>query len=229
MRKLFSFLIVVLCIIPIECYALTIKIDSGLGILVGLVMLWMFLQYSSNKSMKISKPVEFIEEIGYSKEELEDILCNNLKDVYNSLEKKDMDTLKNLCSLEIYDAYCSQFYSLEFLNRERIIKDFNISKFKIVEIYREKTRIIVKVNVSSSYYSYIVNDKGELIKGRPDVLIKKKWDVVFVKKDIDFDSIKKCPHCLEHSKSDGKGNCLKCKKNIISYKNNFILIKKKSK
>lgn len=189
-------MIVVLCIIPIVCYALTIKIDSGLGILVGLVMLWMFLQYSSNKSMKISKPVEFTEKIGYSKEELEDILCNNLKYVYNSLEKKDMDTLKNSCSLEIY---------------------------------REKTRIIVKVDVSSSYYSYIVNDKGELIKGRPDVLIKKKWDVVFVKKDIDFDSIKKCPHCLEHSKSDGKGNCLKCKKNIISYKNNFILIKKKSK
>ncbi len=208
---------------------LTIKIDNGLGVLVGIVMLWIVSQYSSNKSMKIGNSVEITKEIGYSKEELEDILFNNLKEVYKSLEKKDLVNLKKLCSSELYDSYYSQFSSLEFLDRERIVKDFNISKFKIVEVYREKTRIVVKANVLSSYYSYIVNDKCELIKGRQDVLIKKKWDVVFVKKDIDFDSIKNCPHCLENSKSDGKGNCLKCGKNINSYKDDFILIKKKSK
>ena len=229
MKKYLLLLIVMLCIMPIECYAY-VSIDNdfligGLFILVAVALVY------NNKGRKNGKHEisDISKEFGYSKDELKSILLNNFILLYDSINKKDLNTIKKICSSELYDSYYSQFESLDFLERKKVIDQFNLISFSIVEVSREKKMMYVKVDASVSYYQYVIDNEGRLIRGRKDILVKKNLDLVFVKKNIDFDSIKKCPHCLVNSKINAKGECINCGKKVVNYKDDFILLKKKSK
>lgn len=230
MKKYLLILIVMLCVVPLECYAYGYVDNSFLTgvlfILVAVAFAYESTKGRKNGSREIS---DLSNEFGYSVEELKTILLNNFKLIYDSINDEDLDTLKKICSSELYDSYYSQVDSLKFLKRKNVIDQFNVTSFKITEVSRERKMMIVKVDASASYYQYILDSNGKLFRGRNDILIKKRWDLVFVKKNIDFDTISKCPHCSENSKLNAKGDCINCKKKLVEYDDEFVLIKKKSK
>ena len=147
--------------------------------------------------------------------------------------KEEVDYLMNLFTT-VFEKQAKYFHKKNIKiifsgRKEPLPKSVIETSFKITEVSRERKMMIVKVDASASYYQYILDSNGKLFRGRNDILIKKRWDLVFVKKNIDFDSISKCPHCSENSKLNAKGECINCKKKLVEYDDEFVLIKKKSK
>ena len=155
-----------------------------------------------------------------------ELLYKKIVDVQEAWMNFDYDSLKRLCSDELYTSYKSDLEVLKLSNGKNVMNDFSLLSANIESIREENDFIIIKVYMYMSFIDFVFNTKLKNIT---------KGDVrypVFSGYDLEFIVSKKpksviCPGCGAELKP-GVKECSYCHTVINSTYGDFVLnVKKK--
>ncbi len=143
-------------------------------------------------------------------------------DVQISWMNFDYDTMRLLVTDELYNMYYNQLKTLELKSQKNIMSDFQLKNVKLINVSDEKEVQTYKLILKVSFYDYIVNQTGMVIRGNKDVLVEMTYLLEFVsnKKILEV-----CPHCGAKLESNST-ICTYCNTHIQGASNDMKLAKK---
>ena len=145
-------------------------------------------------------------------------------DVQNAWMNFDYDSLKKLCSDELYNSYKSDLEVLQGNHGRNIMKDFHLVSLKFVSIDERNNILSVHVILNVSFYDYVIDDNtGKVIRGDTQHLYNNQYLLEYIKNIENISDIK-CPNCggniINHI-------CDSCHSTIDNGYSEFVLNEKK--
>lgn len=124
------------------------------------------------------------------KDELYDIFYR-FEVAYNSL---DYSSMKSVSTSQLYSNYYTDI-SLDLkVGEKRIITDIEKKRVVLYDIINTSVRQTFSLLIEVSYINYKIDKFGQVISGKRFKPITEKFEVTF-KKNIEQESIIKCPNC----------------------------------
>ena len=157
--------------------------------------------------------------------ELEAEFCEKFVKVQNAWMNFDYDSLKKLCSNEIYNTYYEELEALKIKHRQNIMSNFAKYKDTLLDVKVENNILIVQYYLLIEFYDYVIDvDSGKVVKGT-------KKDAMFNAYKLEFSMnvnklITSCPNC-GGSIEPGTTTCEHCKAVIVQDSNEFIMSNKR--
>ncbi len=142
-------------------------------------------------------------------------------DVQEAWMNFDYEKMRTLVTDEMFQMYQSQLQTLSIKGERNIMSDFQFLSYQLVKKEREKIttfQILLKV----SFYDYIVNESGKLVRGNKNIKVKMTYLLTFV---LDEHSMGRCPHCNAELEI-GSNKCSYCKSIIQGVSTTMKLSKK---
>lgn len=115
----------------------------------------------------------------------------NFENAYNKL---DYNIMKTLSTQQLYQNYYTGITMDLEAGNKRIIEDIQKKNVIIYETFTSTTKQVVSAMIEITYITYMINKKGQTIKGSRDNKITEKFEVTY-RKDFEKSEIKKCPNC----------------------------------
>ena len=157
--------------------------------------------------------------------ELEAEFCEKFVKVQNAWMNFDYDSLKKLCSNEIYNTYYEELEALKIKHQQNIMSNFAKYKDTLLDVKVENNILIVQYYLLIEFYDYVIDvDSGKVVKGT-------KKDAMFNAYKLEFSMnvnklITSCPNC-GGSIEPGTTTCEHCKAVIVQDSNEFIMSNKR--
>ncbi len=113
-------------------------------------------------------------------------------DVQKAWMNFDYDTMRKLVTDELFNMYQTQLQSLEVKEQQNIMSDFKHREMLLVSLETENDVTIAKMLLKVSFYDYIVNKEGKVVRGKKSKNIVMTYLLTFVSSQK---VIENCPHC----------------------------------
>ena len=134
----------------------------------------------------------------------------------------DYDTLRRLCSDELYNSYKSDLDVLKRKHNKNIMSDFKKQNFVVQSYQEDNNTISIGVYLSVMFYDYVIDEEtGEVTRGSKNNLYKNIYYLEFIKNNSIND---KCPNCggkVENQK------CLYCNSVVENGYSEYVLTNKR--
>ena len=161
----------------------------------------------------------------------ERILIEKLYDKFVEVQSAwmnfDYDSLKRLCSDELFNSYKSDLKVLSLSNGKNVMNDFTLLAANIDNIKEENNTIIIDAYIYVSFLDFVVNVKEKrLTKGNIKTPIFSSYDLKFIVSKNPKSII--CPGCGAELKP-GVNQCSYCNTKINGTYGDFVLSVKKKK
>ena len=145
-------------------------------------------------------------------------------DVQNAWMEFDYDSLKKLCSDELYNSYHEQLEVLKLKKQKNIMSDFKTINIRIINVEESEKYINVQVFLKIAFFDFIIDEEGNVVQGTKAAKVINNYRLNFIKsKDQD---IKECPRCGAPLKNIVDKRCSYCRSKIALTSGDFILSKK---
>ena len=171
-----------------------------------------------------------IEEIiKYDKEFTEATFLTKIDHIYmmvlDAVMEKDLSTVKHYLNERVYNELNS--IVTDYINRNvtRIFNETNVKESNIVSYEVNDNEISIKVNLTSRYMDFFVNEDGEFISGVNDHRIEKYHTLVFTKR-LDAKTLNEarpCPNCGHSLNINESGLCPYCNQIIDMSDYDYVL------
>ena len=159
---------------------------------------------------------------GFTEKQLLDDLYNKFVEIQNAWMEFDYDTLKRLCTDELYESYKSDLEILSVQGGKNIMNDFKLLSSRISKIERVEGRIVFTIFLNVSFHDYVIDVKNnKVIRGNKHMLMNNKYNLVFVIDNSGFNNI--CPNCGAKLESR---DCPYCGSHVDITSKDFVLSKK---
>jgi len=158
----------------------------------------------------------------YTEKSLIEHLFKNFVDIQIAWMDFDYDSLKRLCTDQLYQSYRMDLEQLKSKHRQNIMHDFSLNAANIMEIVEEDNAIIIKLYMHAAFYDYVVDtDSNKVVRGKVNYLIHNQYNLEFV---VTKNLLEKCPNCGKQL--NGKNECEYCHSHINDNYSDFVLSKK---
>lgn len=139
--------------------------------------------------------------------------------------KFDYDTLRELCTDELYNMYKTQLQLMEMKAHKHIMDDFRLMDIRIYGVNEVNGLIYLDVYMKVNFVDYVEDvDDGYIAKNFRGNYVTNRYIMSFVRR-ADTTKEQKCPDCgaiiREHSTT-----CEYCRGKIVTNSDDFILSKK---
>lgn len=173
-------------------------------------------KYSTDNKIKLSKEEQ---------DKIIDDLFNNYVEVQDAWMNFDYDSLKKLCTDELYNSYMSQLKILKSSNNQNIMNDYKLLDSKIISYVDLNGTHLVRVYMKISLFDYVINmGSKNVIRGTKSYPLTNNYYMEFIKKsNTTYD---KCPCCGAELKELVHGRCSYCRSIITDTSGEFVLSKK---
>ena len=155
-----------------------------------------------------------------------ELLYKKIVDVQEAWMNFDYDSLKRLCSDELYTSYKSDLEVLKLSHGKNVMNDFSLLSANIDSIKEENDFIIIKVYMYMSFIDFVFNTKTkEITKGNLKYPVFSSYNLEFIVSKNSKEII--CPNCGAKLEA-GVNECSYCHTVINSTYGDFVLnVKKK--
>ena len=171
-----------------------------------------------------------IEEIiKYDKDFTEATFLTKVDHIYmmmlDAIMDKNLDSAKHYLSSNVYN----QLNALveDYINRNvtRVFNETNVKTSSIVSYEVYEDRISIKVNLTSRYMDFFVNEDGEFISGTNDHRIEKEHTLILTKKlnVKTLNEARPCPSCGHSLNINESGVCPYCNQIIDMSNYDYIV------
>lgn len=162
----------------------------------------------------------------FNKEEFLTTAYINFLDIQNAWTNFDYDRLRSLLSDELFNTYQSQLKALKLKKQinmmEEFVQDFiDISSFEYVD-----GKATIKVVLLTSFYDYITNAKGDVLRGTKANKVNNAYELTFISSKAKKSKAKKCPNCNAPLEDKVTNKCPYCGTKIIHSSYDWVLSKK---
>ena len=146
--------------------------------------------------------------------------------IQNAWSDFDYDTMKSLISDELFKNYKSQLKVLSAKKQKNIMHDFELIDAYISNFEKDGKYYSIDVIMTVSFYDYVVNKDGKVVRGKKKTLVENKYLLTY-SKDERHSNI--CPNCGATLKKEDVTKCEYCKTIISNNNHDWILVKKQIK
>ena len=162
---------------------------------------------------------------GLTERQLIKILYDKFVAIQNAWMNFDYDSLKKLCSDELYSSYKSDLEVLKARHCKNFMGDFNLVVANINGIREEAGLVTVSMYLHVDFFDFVINtDNNSIIKGNNTHKLHNQYILEFVVSHKG--SIDRCPSCGAPIEKGAK-NCEYCNTIIIDDYGYFVLNTKK--
>lgn len=151
---------------------------------------------------------------------------DNFIKLQNAWSDFDYDTMKTLISDELFNNYKSQLKVLSAKKQKNIMHDFELIDAYISNFEKDGKYYSIDVIMTVSFYDYVVNKDGKVVRGKKKTLVENKYLLTY-SKDERHSNI--CPNCGATLKKEDVTKCEYCKTIISNNNHDWILVKKQIK
>jgi len=202
----------------------------------GVVVISSIRRIKRSSTSVVSMPIyndispDIILVFGYTLDNLKKELFDKFVDIQNAWMEFDYNSMRNLCTNELYNAYKSQLEVLKIKNGKNIMNEFDLQDIKIVNMHEEGNQIVVDVFMKVSFFDYVIDTKTDKVtRGKKDQKITNSYMMTFIKgNNSDSSLLVKCPSCGAETHVNTTGTCEYCRSVIVKDANEFVLSKKKN-
>lgn len=183
---------------------------------------------STKSNMFTDVSQETIEELlpGYTLESLKNELYNKFVDIQMAWMNFDYESLRKLCTDELYNSYLSQLEVLKAKNGQNIMESFDNVATKITSIQEENGILSIQVFMAVSFYDYVIDVKSNAVtRGYKSRKILNNYRMTFVVSQTSA-PIDKCPSCGAPIEDGSSTTCAYCGSTIVKTSSTFVLSKK---
>lgn len=178
--------------------------------------------YILNRKMINNKIVNLLPT--YDLEKLEKELYKDFVDIQFAWRDFDYNKLEKLCTNELYESYKSDLTILKSKQQQNIMNGFNKQYLNIKNVVEKNNKIIVRVELSVSFYDYVINtNDNKVVRGEKSNKVTNTYKLKYIKS---INEKEKCPNCG----ADVNSNiCEFCNTHINNIYKSFVLSEKKKK
>lgn len=138
----------------------------------------------------------------------------------------DYDVLRNKLTDELYNQYIFQLDIMKIKRTQNIMRNFKLIDGHVIEITKNKNKIIAKIELMVSFIDYIEYE-GEAIRGSNKNAVNVRYIMTFIRSD--GSEIDKCPRCGAKIKNTSSQTCKYCRTTITRIGSDWVLAKKENK
>ena len=120
-------------------------------------------------------------------------LINIFIDVQEAWMLFDDESLKKLCSDELYNSYKSDLDVLKMKNEQNIMNDFKLEACNIKGIREENGLVIIDLYLHLTFRDYVVNGEGKVIKGDYNKRVHNQYNLGYIISKNATNNV--CPSC----------------------------------
>lgn len=162
-----------------------------------------------------------------SRKALEQNLFKKLVAVQTARSKYDYESLKSLCTEELYNIFISELEVLEEADLGYHFKNYKMLESQIYSLTSDEHNMILKVAIKASCISYRLSKKGEVVDGS-------KTDNTIIIHELEFnkkvkidDLEENCKNCGAPTKRNSKNKCQYCDTIIDGESTDWLLAENK--
>ena len=150
-------------------------------------------------------------------------LVNIFIDVQEAWMLFDDESLKKLCSDELYNSYKSDLAVLKMKNEQNIMNDFKLEACNIKGIREENGLVVIDLFLHLTFRDYVVDGNGKVIKGDYNKRVHNQYNLGYIiSKNADENVCPSCGAKLE----PGVDKCTYCNTIINKDYINIVLNRK---
>ncbi len=159
----------------------------------------------------------------YNKEEFNSERFKDFVEIQNAWMEFDLETLRKKLTDELYNQYEMQLDTLKAKNEQNIMHDFKFKDLYITDIKEENDNIILTLEMTTSFYDYIVG-QGQIVRGNKKAKLHVNYEMIFIcAKEPKYDT---CPNCGAKINNKSSQKCEYCNSSITAIGKDWVLAKK---
>ena len=160
------------------------------------------------------------------KDEFKNIISKKFIDVQESWMNFDYDSLRKLCTDELYNQYKTLLETLKLKNEQNIMSDFNINSVSVYKVEEVNKLMEVSVLLDITFRDYVINTKNnQVVRGSKNILFNNTYELTFITNKNNV--IDKCPSCGAKVNVKSSEVCEYCHNTIVQISDELVLSKKK--
>ena len=118
----------------------------------------------------------------------------------------DYDTLRDLCTDELYNSYYAQLEALKVKENQNI---------KLLNIVEENDLITLYFYFQVSFYDYVIDKNKNVIRGTDKTKITNQYYIQFIRTKGEDKALTNCPNCNAPIKDSASSVCEYCGSTIV--------------
>ena len=148
-------------------------------------------------------------------------------DIYLDVQKAwmnfDYNNMRQLVTDELYNMYYNQLQTLNIKGEKNIMSNFKLLNIELMNKKEENGNIYYIVNLTVSFYDYIVNSSNQITRGSDSSMIIMNYSLKYVKSIKTSD---RCPNCGGELEN-GITTCPYCHNRIQGVSSKMKLVSKR--
>jgi hypothetical protein len=140
-------------------------------------------------------------------------LLDNAYQIFVDVQKAWMDfdynKMRELVTDELYNMYYNQLQTLSIKGEKNVMSNFQLINIELLSEKEENNKKYYKVDLTVSFYDYIVDSNDKIVRGNDNSLIIMHYILDYVKSNNEVDrclkcgakienGITTCPYCHSH-------------------------------
>ena len=207
------------------------------GLLASIVFLPLFLPLIFKKKKNDSSsltydPYRDLNESSYYiyfkmyKNEFKNIISKKFIDIQESWMNFDYDSLRKLCTDELYNQYKTLLETLKLKNEQNIMSDFTVNSVSVYKVEEVNKLMEVSVLLDITFRDYVINtSNNQVVRGSKNILFNNTYELTFIANKNNV--IDNCPSCGAKVNVKSSEVCEYCHNTIVQTSDELILSSKK--
>lgn len=171
---------------------------------------------------------ELLKRIGFNRQEILDYAFNVFKLVAKAWGEFDYSTLRRHYSDFLYNRYFARLENIKYNGYKHVFDDIKLENISLYNVGLNKKGINVIVDLNVDMLDYIVDNKGNVVKGSDTNRCICSYRLIFTthsKRENNLEVEKNCPNCGAVLKAS-HGKCAYCNTPIDMNKHDLVISNK---
>lgn len=132
--------------------------------------------------------------------------------IHLAVMTKELEKIKHFVSGDVYHKLEEKIASLEERKVVQMYDEINVKQTTILSGIVQDEKMVIKVNITSRYMDYLMDEDGNVVSGISDHRIEKENYLTFEKKihHLTSGQARKCPGCGANIDVNANGKCAYC-------------------
>ncbi len=140
----------------------------------------------------------------------------------------DYDSLKELCTDELYNTYVADLEILKIKNGKNIMENFEPIDIKITNIKEQDNVIVLTIVLNVEFYDYVIDSNTKKVtRGNNSIKVNNCYLMNFVRDKEGANQDLKCPGCGAPITNNVSSRCEYCRTLIVKKSKDFVLSEKR--
>ena len=159
-------------------------------------------------------------------EDLKNMAVNKFIDIQEAWSTFDYETLRKLCTDELYNTYSTQLNVLKIKEQQNIMDDYKPLDIKLLNVKCENNLVTLIFYLDISFFDYVINNNNKVVRGTNLYKLNNQYYLHFVRSQKGTDNLTNCPNCKAPIADVTSQTCPYCGSVIVKDANDFVLSKK---